>query len=67
MIQWMSGIDEKTGTVNVYELLPVQGDCIVITNRGTHFEIRHHHWTWPPLLLTDDDIELLKQGRITWN
>ena len=67
MIHCMSAIDEKTGTVNVYDLLPAHGDMIVITNCGDHFEIRHHHFTWPPLLLTDEDIEQLRQGRITWN
>lgn len=67
MIHYMSVIDEETGTVNVYELLPEEGDTIVITNYGTHYEIRHHHWSYPPLLLTDGDIEQLKQGLITWN
>ena len=61
------GVDVKRGTVNVYELLPEQGDSLMIVNCGTHYEIRHHHWSVPPLLLTDDDIERLKEGRITWN
>lgn len=61
------GIDEKTGMVNVYQLLPEPGDSLMIVNCGTHFEIRHHHWTTPPLVLTEQDIEKLKQGLITWN
>lgn len=61
------GIDEKNGTVNVYELLPEPGDSLMIVNCGTHFEIRHHHWTTPPLMLTDEDVDKLKQGLITWN
>ena len=61
------GIDEKTGLVNVYELLPRPGDSITIINLGSHFEIRHQHYESPPLILTDADIENLKQGRIVWN
>ena len=60
-------IDQKQGTVNVYELLPEPGDSMMIVNCGTHYEIRHHHWARPPLVLTDEDIEKLKQGRIIWN
>lgn len=67
MITLMSAIDEDTGDVNVYELLPNEGDTIIITNCGNHYEIKYHHWSVPPLLLTEADIELLKQGRITWN
>ena len=61
------GIDEDTGTVDVYELCPNQGDSIMIVNCGSHFELRHHHWDQYPMVLTDQDIELMKQGLITWN
>lgn len=61
------GIDEKTGVINVYELLPQQGDSLMVVNCGSHFEIRYHHWQTPPLALTDEDIEDLRQGRIVWN
>ena len=61
------GIDEKTGTVDVYKLCPQQGDSIMIVNCGTHFEVRHHHWEQSPLVLTEQDIEMLKRGQITWN
>ena len=61
------GIDENTGNINVYELLPEQGDSLMIINCGTHFEIKHHHWENPPLLLTEEDINKMKQGRIIWN
>ena len=61
------GIDQKTGTINVYELLPRAGDSLVVTNCGSHFEIRHHHFETPPLTLTDEDIARLSQGQIVWN
>lgn len=61
------GIDEKNGTVNVYELLPEPGDSVMIVNCGSHFEVRHHHWEKQPFHLTAEDIEKLKQGHITWN
>lgn len=61
------GIDQKTGTINVYDLLPNPGDSVMVVNCGTHFEIRHHHWSTPPLILTDDDIEDLKAGRVIWH
>ena len=62
------GIDELTGTVNVYTLLPERGDSITITNCGTHYEVRHQHVTLGSgIYLTDQDIEDLKQGRIVWN
>jgi hypothetical protein len=65
-----SAINEETGTVNVFELLPDAGDSIMIINCGDHFELRHHKWNslpHPPLHLTEHDIELLKAGHITWN
>lgn len=61
------GIDEHTGTVNVYKLCPEAGDTIMIVNCGTHYEIRHQHWEQTPLGLTDQDIEFMKQGLIVWN
>ena len=61
------GIDQKTGMVNVYELLPEQGDSIMIVNCGTHFELHHHHWEQPPLVLTEEDIEAIRSGRVVWN
>jgi hypothetical protein len=63
----MSGWDDKLGSIDLYELLPLEGDTLIVQNCGDHFEINHHHWTKPPLLLTDRDIEQLKQGLITWN
>lgn len=62
-----TGIDEKTGTLDVYRLCPEMGDSIMVVNCGTHFEVRHHHWEQQPFGLTELDIEYLKQGLITWN
>ncbi len=59
--------NEETGMIDVYKLLPEQGDSVMVVNCGDHFEIRHHHFGPEPLLLTDQDIELLKRGHITWN
>jgi hypothetical protein len=64
------GIDEKNGTVNVHELLPDPGDSVMIVNCGDYYEVRHHKWSvgaTPAICLTDEDIEHLKQGSITWN
>jgi hypothetical protein len=64
------GIDETTGKVDVYRLCPNPGDSIMVVNCGDHFELRHHSWSVneePPIFLTELDIELLKQGLITWN
>ena len=66
----VDAIDEETGLVDVYTLLPKPGDSVMIVNCGDHFELRHHTWVVsgaPPLLLTERDIERLKQGIITWN
>ena len=63
----MSDKLDVSGRINLYEMLPTEGDMLVVQNCGDHFEIRHHHWAYPPLLLTDLDIDLLKQGLITWN
>ena len=66
----VDGIDEETGLVDVYALLPEHGDSVMIVNCGDHFEMRKHCWSitgQPPLILTDQDLTFLKQGRITWN
>ena len=60
-------IDEKTGTVQVYKLLPNPGDSIMIVNCGDHFEVRYHHWEEHPVELTLQEIEDLKRGHIIWN
>lgn len=65
---YMSGYDEKTGRVNLYEMLPEPGDILVVQNCGDHFAIRHYNaYMAPPLLLTDEEIEKLRQGQIVWN
>ena len=64
------GIDEKTGMIDVYALLPDCGDSIMVVNCGDHFEIRHHKWkvaNAPPLELTELDIERLCENSIVWN
>jgi len=62
------GIDELTGTVDVYRLCPNEGDSIMVVNCGTHFELRHHSWnTTEPFGLTAQEVDDLRQGLITWN
>lgn len=60
-------IDQKRGTINVRELLPEHGDSLVVTNCGTHYEVKHLNWTQPPLSLTDDDIDALVSGKVVWH
>lgn len=61
-------IDQMTGDVNVYDLCPEKGDSILVVNCGTHFEIRYHRWQiGEPVALSDEDIEDMKHGRITWH
>jgi hypothetical protein len=61
------GIDEKTGMINVYIACPKAGDSIMVTNLGDRFEIHHRSHQAPELLLTDNEIERLKQGIIVWH
>ncbi len=61
------GIDEVSGTLDVYKLCPEPGDSIMVVNCGTHYEVRHHHWEQQPFGLTDLDIEMMKRGELTWH
>lgn len=61
------GIDHKRKTIDLMAMLPNPGDSALIVNCGTHFEVRYADGAELPLLLTDDDIEALQQGRITWH
>lgn len=63
------GIDEDTGTVNVYDACPNKGDSVMIVNCGDHFEVRHHtrETVTQAAVLTEDEINRLKQGHITWH
>jgi hypothetical protein len=64
------GIDRDKGIIDVYRLLPKRGDSLMIVNCGSHFEVRQRSWSQtrePPLLLTEEDFESMKQGTITWN
>lgn len=52
----------------MYEMLPETGDMLVVHNCGDHFTVQHYNvFATTPLLLTDDEIERLRQGQITWN
>jgi hypothetical protein len=61
------GIDEATGTLDVYRLCPNEGDSIMVVNCGDHFELRHHSWSIEPFGLSDKEVNDLRQGLITWN
>jgi hypothetical protein len=64
----MDSIDKKTGLINVYKLLPDEGDGLMVWNCGTHFEVRYQKMMQvPPLLLTDQDIMDMQRGVIVWN
>lgn len=64
----MSAYDAKRGRINLYEMLPEQGDILVVQNCGDHFSIQHYNvYATPPLFLTDEEIEKLRQGQIVWN
>ena len=54
------GIDEETGTVDVYSLCPNQGDSITIINCGTHYEMRHRQWVFGEIELTDKAVARLR-------
>lgn len=61
-------INQQTGTVNVYKLLPRPGDSILIVNLGTHFEVRHQTVpVTPTLYLTEDDVERIRNGTMVFN
>jgi hypothetical protein len=63
-------IDEETGMVDVYTLLPNPGDSVMIVNCGDRFEVRQHSWVKGEggmLMLTEEDIDKLTEGRIVWN
>lgn len=61
------GIDHKSKTINLVQLLPNAGDSALIVNCGSHFEVRYADGWDQPLLLTDEDIEALQQGRVVWH
>jgi hypothetical protein len=62
-------IDEETGMIDVYGLLPNQGDSVLIVNCGSHFELRASSGLHYPagLTLTAEEIERLKERRIVWH
>lgn len=59
-------VDPDAGSLNLYELLPMQGDSMWVMNCGDHYEIRYYRVVGPALTLTADDIEALKNGEITF-
>lgn len=67
----MDGEDiDDEGMLNVWRMLRNQGDSVLVVHCGDHFELRCHRFEvqpYPPMHLTDDDIEHLKQGSIVWN
>ena len=60
-------IETVTGLVNVKQLAPAEGDAIVVVNCGTHYEIRYYQLVQPGLELTEEDIQNLMAGRVTFN
>ena len=62
------GIDDEEGTVNVYAACPNEGDSVMIVNCGDHFEVRHHQRSKTVVAtLTEDELDKLRQGHITWH
>lgn len=64
------GIDTKNGIIHLYEVIPNEGDSVMIVNCGDHLEFRQHSWqdsAVPPIFLTEEEIDWLREGRITWN
>lgn len=61
-------INQQTGMVNVYKLLPNAGDSLLIVNCGTHFEVRHQTVpATPTLYLTEDDVQRIRDGTMVFN
>lgn len=60
-------MDGKPQAIVLHEVIPNEGDSIMIVNCGDHYEMRAHSWTSQPLALTDKDIEDLKGGKTTFN
>ena len=63
-------IDEDTGTVNVYRMLPQVGDSVLITNYGYFFQVQNSGPSYinqKALTLTSEDVDALREGRVTWH
>ena len=59
-------IDPDTGLLNAYDLCPGEGDSMWVMNCGDHFEIRYYRVIGEALRLTEDDMDKLRRGEITW-
>ena len=63
----MSSNDIKDdGTINVYKLCPRAGDTIMVVNCGTHYELRYPS-RGDVGKLTEQDVDDLTHGRVTWH
>ena len=60
-------MDGKPQAIILHEVIPNEGDSIMIVNCGDHYEMHCHTWQPPALELTDADIEALKAGKVTFN
>lgn len=57
----------QTKIIPLEEIIPRPGDTVTITNRGKGiFAITRVTHGVPPLELTDEDIEALKKGEVTF-
>ena len=61
--------DKDRGAIDLHRLLPSRGDSVLIVNCGDHFELRGHSvGSRPaPLVLTDEDIDRLTEGKMIWH
>lgn len=62
-----SVMSEKPQAVILQDMIPNEGDSIMIVNCGDYYEMHSNSRTPHPLVLTETDIERLKQGLIVWN
>lgn len=62
-----SGLDEKKGIIHLHEVIPNEGDSLLVVNTGERFEFRQQSWLRPPFDLTADEIVRLKAGTIVFN
>jgi hypothetical protein len=59
-------MSKRVTALDLHEMMPETGDKIIIINTGHSFEVYTIELGEPPLFLTDEEIDLLTRGEITF-
>lgn len=59
--------NDKIAAIDLTALIPEPGDMVTILNCGSHIEVMQQRVPLDGLQLTEEEMALIRQGRMMWH